>query len=247
MKPWKRDPGSQPERGVNCFNGATAMKPWKSIGLTSHRLPYWSLQWGHGDEAVEENVESVGCGDQCDASMGPRRRSRGRATPRERGWETTGSFNGATAMKPWKSPASRRSVPRGTGLQWGHGDEAVEEPDRRRHVAAKKARFNGATAMKPWKTRKGRRSGRVGPDFNGATAMKLWKTSSATNEPRNACPSFRLDPQWSGYGPILPQARRENRSRIGKGRPAGSIELRVSPSPSKIPYGGFSPVAVGRK
>src|SRR5271157_4172268 len=33
-----------------------------------------------------------------------------------------------------------------------------------------------------------------------------------------------------------------SRSRVGKGRPAGSIELRVSPSPSKIPYGGFSPV-----
>jgi len=35
---------------------------------------------------------------------------------------------------------------------------------------------------------------------------------------------------------------RENRCRVGKGRPAGSNELRVSPSPSKIPYGGFSPV-----
>ena len=34
----------------------------------------------------------------------------------------------------------------------------------------------------------------------------------------------------------------ENKSRVGKGRPAGSMELRVSPSPSKIPYGGFSPV-----
>src|SRR5271157_5797323 len=33
-----------------------------------------------------------------------------------------------------------------------------------------------------------------------------------------------------------------NRSRAGKGRPAGSIELRVSPSPSKIPYGGVSPL-----
>ena len=31
-----------------------------------------------------------------------------------------------------------------------------------------------------------------------------------------------------------------NSCRVGKGRPAGSIELRVSPSPSKIPYGGFS-------
>ena len=32
------------------------------------------------------------------------------------------------------------------------------------------------------------------------------------------------------------------KSRVGKGRPASSNELRVSPSPSKIPYGGFSPV-----
>jgi len=49
-------------------------------------------------------------------------------------------------------------------------------------------------------------------------------------------------------GSIRPQASRGqtefqvNLSRVGKGRPAGSIELRVSPSPSKIPYGGFSPV-----
>ena len=46
-----------------------------------------------------------------------------------------------------------------------------------------------------------------GPEriFAGAAAMKPWNTSSATNEPRNACRSFRLDPQRSGYGPILPQ------------------------------------------
>ncbi len=46
-----------------------------------------------------------------------------------------------------------------------------------------------------------------GPEriFNGAAAMKRRKTSSATNEPRNARLSFRLDPQWSGYGPILPE------------------------------------------
>ncbi len=46
-----------------------------------------------------------------------------------------------------------------------------------------------------------------GPEriFNGAAAMKRRKTSSATNEPRNARLSFRLDPQWSGYGLILPE------------------------------------------
>ena len=33
-----------------------------------------------------------------------------------------------------------------------------------------------------------------GPEwiFDEATAMKPWKISSATNETRNACPSFRL-------------------------------------------------------
>src|SRR5208282_3473736 len=122
-KPWKssRHPrsGSHPAQ----LRWAPPMKPWKRRGVPFHvernrPMLQWGhgdeaveerswepartrrelLQWGHGDEAVEENVESVGCGDQCDASMGPRRRSRGRATPRERGWETTGSFNGATAM-----------------------------------------------------------------------------------------------------------------------------------------------------
>src|SRR5271157_1066552 len=46
-----------------------------------------------------------------------------------------------------------------------------------------------------------------GPErmFTGAAAMKLWKTSSAANETRSACPCSRLNPQWSGYGLILPQ------------------------------------------
>ena len=60
-------------------------------------------------------------------------------------------------------------------LQWGHGDEAVEEV---RHEASNPrvlSGFNGATAMKPWKTRHrlSRIAGTRG--FNGATAMKPWK------------------------------------------------------------------------
>ncbi len=78
------------------------MKPWKSFASSGTlRLPSL-LQWGHGDEAVEEME-----------------------TP-----DTTTSedgFNGATAMKPWKSGVTNAwSSPR-TTLQWGHGDEAVEE------------------------------------------------------------------------------------------------------------------------
>ena len=37
------------------------------------------------------------------------------------------SFNGATAMKPWKSSVSVLGKPQAEQLQWGHGDEAVEE------------------------------------------------------------------------------------------------------------------------
>src|SRR5271165_2213362 len=47
--------------------------------------------------------------------------------------------------------------------------------------------------------------------------------------------------QDTGFPPPSFRARMMN-CRVGKGRPAGSFELRVSPSPSKIPYGGFSPV-----
>jgi len=36
-------------------------------------------------------------------------------------------FNGATAMKPWKRVRSKAAIGRAMGLQWGHGDEAVEE------------------------------------------------------------------------------------------------------------------------
>src|SRR5208337_2191941 len=37
-----------------CFNGATAMKPWRRRIPSASSLPPPLLQWGHGDEAVEE-------------------------------------------------------------------------------------------------------------------------------------------------------------------------------------------------
>ncbi len=55
------------------------MKPWKRLRQSSILLvDQGVLQWGHGDEAVEEFVSP----------------SSWRAHPR--------CFNGATAMKPWK-------------------------------------------------------------------------------------------------------------------------------------------------
>src|SRR5271157_5205990 len=41
--------------------------------------------------------------------------------------------------------------------------------------------------------------------------MKPWKTSPAMYEPRNVRLTLRLDLQWPGYGPFLPQGSRENR------------------------------------
>ena len=60
-------------------------------------------------------------------------------------------FNGATAMKPWKSKDGRHIGRVLYKLQWGHGDEAVEELPFTRNSRFSSSCFNGATAMKPWK------------------------------------------------------------------------------------------------
>ena len=55
------------------FNGATAMKPWRSYKAEGGEIGQTMLQWGHGDEAVEENRVDVVLADHLPASMGPRR------------------------------------------------------------------------------------------------------------------------------------------------------------------------------
>src|SRR5208337_2435437 len=62
-------------------------------------------------------------------------------------------FNGATAMKPWKRGRWFAGCSIGRKLQWGHGDEAVEESWESNMANELQTRFNGATAMKPWKRR----------------------------------------------------------------------------------------------
>ena len=128
MKPWKRWPIASIMTAVDGrFNGATAMKPWKS-GLGVRRCRgHRSLQWGHGDEAVEETTS-------------------------------------CTLL-----------VPTIAVLQWGHGDEAVEEAARCADADGVSRRFNGATAMKPWKRPARHAPSPIGECFNGATAMKPWK------------------------------------------------------------------------
>ena len=209
--------------GDYSFNGATAMEPWKSTRHDRVRSTPSSLQWGHGDGAVEEPLPTdrgtpvrsfngatamepwksdqiaLTQSELATASMGPRRWSRGRASASRESrialllqWghgdgaveevrplrtvaSTRHSFNGATAMEPWKSSSRRlvagrwasmgpRRWSRGRAasvririasdavLQWGHGDGAVEERRRSGDPDSAHRRFNGATAMEPWKS-----------------------------------------------------------------------------------------------
>ena len=109
------------------------------------------LQWGHGDEAVEELGRRVA-------------------------WCTTRTrFNGAKAMKPWKRADRGNDLLEVRCTQWGHGDEAVEEFPRRSWACPRPSSFNGATAMKPWKRATIDAGWHANVAFNGATAMKPWK------------------------------------------------------------------------
>ncbi len=73
MKPWKRNVASPCLWARSHFNGATAMKPWKSLERRAERLHIRALQWGHGDEAVEEDKGLREQDTKKPTSMGPRR------------------------------------------------------------------------------------------------------------------------------------------------------------------------------
>ena len=103
MKPWKRDRRCSAIGAWERFNGATAMKPWKSrIG---GRVAETASMSFNGATAMKPWKRRIGLGLADHARR----------------------FNGATAMKPWKRLQTRRSRRMVAVLQWGHGDEAVEE------------------------------------------------------------------------------------------------------------------------
>ena len=73
MTPWKRLRCGRAFLPTQGFNGATAMTPWKRVRHRVRQTQPEMLQWGHGDDAVEEFVVVV-VGLLFDrASMGPRR------------------------------------------------------------------------------------------------------------------------------------------------------------------------------
>ncbi len=79
------------------------MEPWKRNPSVIAGKKTVTLQWGHGDGAVEESPWTPGTPAAAVASMGPRRWSRGRVILREFSLLPFEGFNGATAMEPWKS------------------------------------------------------------------------------------------------------------------------------------------------
>ena len=90
-------------------------------------MPAAELQWGHGDEAVEE-VVTAGSGT---VSI------------------TLQWGHGDEAVEEADRIAA---ISADALLQWGHGDEAVEESADQVEPGHDSAGFNGATAMKPWKS-----------------------------------------------------------------------------------------------
>ncbi len=81
-------------------------------------------------------------------------------------------------MTPWKTAGLPLKASLSISLQWGHGDDAVEDAPLLGYQARGPHRFNGATAMTPWKTwpaATASSTSRAG--FNGATAMTPWKTA----------------------------------------------------------------------
>ena len=117
--------------------------------------------------------------------MGPRHEDRGEPSKLGNPAKTVplnGSFNGATARRPWRTYSSTGAKgPRLAALQWGHGTKTVENcsggPGLHRQTAKKS--FNGATARRPWRTSTERLDGSTnGLSFNGATARRPWRTRS---------------------------------------------------------------------
>src|SRR5271166_6587253 len=102
------------------------MKTWKSLitWVRAGRPP--TLQWGHVNEDVEEEL----------LGQVHRRLPLLQWATSMKTWKSfwyisdlafTNPFNGATSMKTWKSVMVVLIGHQGVGLQWGHVNEDVEE------------------------------------------------------------------------------------------------------------------------
>ncbi len=156
--PWRAPRGSDGGSGrVTASMGPRRIRRGELLGDVLRRPPGPELQWGHGEFAVE----SAGCRQRrspgCRSFNGATANSPWRASPFDGGKAAPGDcFNGATANSPWRA-GSEAPVLRGVsgfngatanlpwratsltcrwmaaaGLQWGHGEFAVENVGARR-------------------------------------------------------------------------------------------------------------------
>ncbi len=110
MRPWRTPAWAARKSAPRNFNAATAMRPWRTG--SSHRSQHAEivLQCGHGDEAVENNIEGFyrlnnnllqcGHGDEAVENVAP-------ATPAD----CAADFNAATAMRPWRTAFAKLIFP----------------------------------------------------------------------------------------------------------------------------------------
>ncbi len=104
-----------------CFNGATSSSTWKACAACIGDAAFQVLQWGHVVVDVEGKPEHYEIARRRLASMGPRRRRRGRAEPRTGASSASPGFNGATSSSTWKVASCLDDcAAQGDALQWGH-------------------------------------------------------------------------------------------------------------------------------
>ncbi len=143
------------------------------------------LQCGHGRSTVENQCRIVAALRAADASMWPRPFDRGKRTNPARSRRSGGSFNVATAVRPWKT----MSTPFGKrgffyASMWPRPFDRGKRPARTSPSTCPARRFNVATAVRPWKTA----LPTAAPvfetrGFNVATAVRPWKTILLANRP----------------------------------------------------------------
>ena len=188
-------------RRCGCFNGATSSSTLKGTGdRLSTTTPAPQLQWGHvvvdvegaGQVPVPAGIPAASMGPrrrrrgrviaaapdmlEALASMGPRRRRRGRSsTKRSRGSRPDRRFNGATSSSTWKAPPLKYSPPQTWPLQWGH---VVVDVEGKFNTLENNAAVVAAS-MGPRRRRRGRSGlrflAKASRRFNGATSSSTWK------------------------------------------------------------------------
>ena len=144
-------PRSGGRRPWTCFNGATAFRRWRSVRFHRAAVVDRQLQWGHRLSAMEIRPLSPGRRGRQAASMGPPPFGDGDPSAFTGPPWSTGSFNGATAFRRWRSVRFHRAAVVDRQLQWGHRLSAMEICGGWCSPSSRGPSFNGATAFRRWR------------------------------------------------------------------------------------------------